>query len=109
MNFSNNLRELRHKQKVSQEDFADFLGVDRKTYARWEDGESGVSSDYLPKIAEFLNVEIGELFKEKPGDIVVNQNDNKECLINAGVFLLINDKEAVDHIFDVIKKKVEKQ
>jgi transcriptional regulator with XRE-family HTH domain len=110
MKLGDNLRELRHKQKISQEEFADFLGVDRKTYSRWEEGKVGVNSDYLPKIAEFLQVKIDDLFKGKPGDIVINQHnsDNKDSLIG-GVMLFLTDKEMLTQIFEVINKRVEKQ
>jgi len=40
MNKVNNcLRRVREKQKISQQEVADFLEVDRKTYERWEFGE----------------------------------------------------------------------
>jgi len=47
------------------------------------------------------------LFSKKPGEIVINQNntDNKDSLINAGVILLLTDKEAVDQFVDILKKR----
>jgi len=109
MKVGSNLRIIRDKQNITQQEMADFLGIDCRTYKRWENGETKVDCELIPKIAEFLHVEICDLFKGKPSDVVVNQNENKECLINAGVFLLINDKEAVNNIADVIKKIVKKQ
>ena len=112
MSIGDNIKVLRIKKDISKQEMADFLGVDRKTYMRWEEGKSGVDSEYLPKIAEFLQVEITDLFPKKPGEIVINQNnhhkDNKDNSIN-GVILLITDKEVVDNIVDVVKKKFEKQ
>jgi len=32
MSIGKNLKSLRNRQNVSQQDIADFLGVDRKTY-----------------------------------------------------------------------------
>ena len=78
---------------------ADFLRIDRKTYNRWESGETDIKSPYIPKIAEFLRVEITDLFREKPGEIVINQHnhhtDNKDASMN-GVIFLLTDKEAVE-------------
>jgi len=106
MNVGDNLRILRSKKDISQQEIADFVGVDRKTYMSWEAGEADIKSAYLPKLAEFFHVEINDLFPKKAGDIVINQHnsDNKDTSIN-GVVLLLTDKEAVNQIVDVIKKK----
>jgi len=108
MNIGDNLRVLRTKQNISQQEIADFLGVDRKTYVSWESGESDIKSSYIPKLAEFLQVEINDLFKEKVSNIMITQHnsDNKDNSIN-GVVLLITDKEAVEQVMDIIKKKAE--
>jgi transcriptional regulator with XRE-family HTH domain len=110
MNIANNLRVIRNKKNVSQQDVADFLGVDRKTYISWESGEVDIKSSYIPKLAEFLHVEIGDLFRNKPSEIVMNQHnsDNKDNLIN-GVIILLTDKEAIDQLVDMMKKQFEKQ
>jgi len=104
---------IRDKQNITQQEMADFLGIDCRTYKRWENGETKVDSDLLPKIAKFLNVEIGELYKEKPGDIVINQtnhnSDNKKGSINNGIVIILPDKEAANQIFEILKKEVEKQ
>ena len=110
MNIGDNLRVLRSKQNISQQEIADFLGVDRKTYLSWETGTADIKSSYIPKLAEFLQVEINDLFKEKVSNIIINQHntDNKDTSIN-GVVLLLTDKEAVDQLVEIIKKRVETQ
>ena len=112
MNIGDNLRVIRNKQNIPQQEIADFLGVDRKTYVSWEAGETDIKSSYIPKLAEFFHVEIKDLFREKTGDIVINQynhhTDNKDGSIN-GIVLLLTDKEAMDQLVDVIKKKVERE
>jgi transcriptional regulator with XRE-family HTH domain len=110
MNIGDNLRVLRNKQNFSQQDVADYLGVDRKTYVSWEAGAADIKSSYIPKLAEFLQVEINDLFKEKVNNIVINQHntDNKDSSIN-GIVLLLTDKESVDQVMDVIKKRIENQ
>ena len=42
MNIGDNLRVLRTKQNISQQEIADFLGIDRKTYIGWEAGECDI-------------------------------------------------------------------
>jgi transcriptional regulator with XRE-family HTH domain len=107
MNIGDNLRVLRTKNNISSQEIADYLGVDRKTYVGWETGQTDIKSSYLPKLAEFLHVEINDLFQKKPGEIVINQNnsDNKDGSINAGVILLLTDKEAIDQFVDVLQKR----
>jgi len=110
MHIGDNLRIIRNKKAISQQEIADFLGIDRRTYVRWETGEADIKSPYIPKIAEFLQVEIADLFREKPSEIVINQHnhhtDNKDTSMN-GVILLLTDKEAVEQLVDVMKRRFE--
>jgi len=48
-NIGDNLRIIRNKKNISIQEIADFVGVDRKTYVKWENGEADVKSHYLPK------------------------------------------------------------
>jgi DNA-binding XRE family transcriptional regulator len=106
MSVADNLRTIRNKNNVSQQDVADFLEIDRKTYVSWEAGTVDIKSSYIPKLAKFLHVEINDLFRERSSSIVINQHntDNKNNSINGIVFLL-TDKEAVDQLAEVIKEK----
>jgi transcriptional regulator with XRE-family HTH domain len=107
MGIGDNLKVIRNKKNISQQEVADFLGIDRKTYISWEAGDVEIKSSYIPKLAEYLKVEINDLFKEK-GSIIINQHnsDNNDTSIN-GVILLLSDKEALDQLVDVIKKRFE--
>jgi len=71
------------------------LGVERKTYISWENG-TDVKSSYIPRIAEFYQIEIKDLFRDKPGEIHINQynSNNNDSSIN-GIVLLLTDKESV--------------
>jgi transcriptional regulator with XRE-family HTH domain len=105
MSIGDNLRIIRNKKNISQQAIADFLNIDRRTYMSWESGEATIKSPYLPKLAEFLQVEISDLFP-KTNDIIINQQntDNKDTSIN-GIVLLLTDKEAVDKLVEVLKKR----
>ena len=106
MSIGDNLRVIRAKRGVSQLEAADFLGIDRKTYVSWEANEAEIKSSHIPKLAELFNVKIEDLFREKAGDIVISphNSDNKDSSINAGVVLILTDKEAIDQVFDVLKR-----
>ena len=108
MSIGDNLRVIRNKKNISQQEIADFLGIDRKTYVSWEAGVADIKGSYIPKLAEFLHIEINDLFREKPSEIIINQHnsDNKDSSIN-GIVLLLTDKEAVNQLVDVLKKRFE--
>ncbi|MDR0231244.1 MAG: helix-turn-helix domain-containing protein [Dysgonamonadaceae bacterium] len=106
MDIGNNLRVIRNKNNISQQAVADFLGIDRKTYVNWEAGVADIKSSYIPKLAEFLHVEINDLFQKKSQSIVINQynKDGKGAHIN-GVVLLLTDKEAVNELVNVMRER----
>ena len=89
---------------------ADFLGVERKTYVSWEAGMADIKSSYIPKLAEFLKVDINDLFRENSTSIVINQQntDNKDSSVN-GIILLLTDKEAVNELVKVIKQRFDQK
>jgi transcriptional regulator with XRE-family HTH domain len=107
MNIGDNLRVIRNRNNVSQQEIADFLGIDRKTYVNWEAGTVDIKSSYIPKLAEFLHVEINDLFREKSSKIVINQHntDNKDNSVNNGIVLLLTDKESVNQLVEIMKEK----
>jgi transcriptional regulator with XRE-family HTH domain len=51
------LRKLRDKRKLSQQQVADHLGVAQSTYWNWESDESHFRVEYLPKLAEILQID----------------------------------------------------
>lgn len=56
------IRKLREATGASQERFALTAGIDRTYYAAIELGYRNVSARNLIKIAQYLKVEVGDLF-----------------------------------------------
>jgi transcriptional regulator with XRE-family HTH domain len=54
----------REEKKMNQTEMADLLGMTTSTYARLERGETSLSIEELPKIAERLGIGINELLPE---------------------------------------------
>ena len=102
-----NLRRLRIKSKKSQQDIADILEIDRSTYIKWEKQENDVKSEYIPKLAEILGVEIKDLFSDSQNSIQITQ-ENKDNTINGVVFVL-TDKDSIDRLAKVLKIDLEKR
>ena len=55
------LRELRREQGITQEQFAEKLGVSARTVSRWETGSNMPDISLLSEIADFYDVGIPEL------------------------------------------------
>ena len=56
------LREGRKRQKISQQEVADQLGVTRNTVANWELDKSRPEFDMIPEICRLLHLSLPQLF-----------------------------------------------
>ena len=63
-----NIADLRVSKNMTQQRLADELGVNRSTVAMWESNASYPRADLLPKIAQVLGCEIGDLFAVSTSD-----------------------------------------
>lgn len=57
----NRIRVLRSAKNITQEQIADQIGVSRQKYARIENGVNSITLDILSKVAEALNVTVGDI------------------------------------------------
>lgn len=55
------LKELRKKQKLTQQQVADAIGIGMQAYAYYEKEERDPSPDTLCRLADFFNVSVDEL------------------------------------------------
>lgn len=55
------LKELRSGKSLTQEQLAEVLGVSNRSVSRWENGVTMPDFDLLIQMAEFYDVEIGEI------------------------------------------------
>lgn len=73
-----NLKALRKSLKMTQQQFADSLGLERITYIRYENGTRSTPNDVLKRIAEKYNVTTDYLLgRDEPTDAepVYTQDD----------------------------------
>ena len=61
--FSRALRSRRGKQGMSQQEFADYCGLDRTYIGGTERGERNVSLVNIEKLARALRISLSELFR----------------------------------------------
>lgn len=64
MNFAEKIRLIRSKNRLSQEELADKLGVSRQTVSKWESGISYPEIDKLIAVSDMFDVSIDYLLKD---------------------------------------------
>lgn len=105
MNISQNLQYLRKRDKITQEELADKLGVSRQSVSKWETGEAYPETDKLITLCDLFGVSLDELMRtdlmatvnisEEPkpkacdGGIFAAEMDKFSRAIAAGVFLIL--------------------
>lgn len=62
LELGNNIRAFRRREKKTQEELADALGVTSQAVSRWESGGSFPDMNLIPSIANYFGVTIDELF-----------------------------------------------
>lgn len=68
-----NLNFFRSELNLSQQTVADYLDIDRATYANWERGTTDIKAYYLPKLAKLFNVIISNFYKSKLENKTINE------------------------------------
>lgn len=56
-----NIRNYRRKQDLTQEEFAERLGVSYQSISRWENGATYPDIELLPAISKLLGITVDEL------------------------------------------------
>lgn len=65
MSFAENLKNIRKKRNITQEQLADMLAVSRQAISKWESGFGYPETEKLLIIANELNVSLDYLFSER--------------------------------------------
>lgn len=88
----NRLKELRKKNKTTQKEIANLLGVSEMTISRWEkETELSIKHEYINKLSDYFNVSVPELLgyelpevftprEEKIQDLYIETIKNKDFL-----------------------------
>ncbi|MDO4902506.1 MAG: helix-turn-helix transcriptional regulator [bacterium] len=76
--FSQNLRKLRESKNLSQEQFADKIGVSRQSVSAWESGKSSPEIEKASQIAKFFSISIDQLVGEVYDNNQTGKLDKKE-------------------------------
>ncbi len=80
-NLKDNLYKLRQQHGLSQEEFAEKIGVSRQAVSKWERGEAYPDTENLIVIAETYNVSVDELIdlkKDRGTDTDTDKNKSDD-------------------------------
>lgn len=61
LNIGNRIKELRRSREITQEEFADYLGVSYQSVSRWENSVCYPDMELLPVMADFFGVTVDSL------------------------------------------------
>jgi len=82
--FADNIRLLRGRKKISQEDLAGILVITRSAYAAYESGRVQPAPEILIKISRYFNISIDLLLtvdiRKYPLEKMINLTDNRIVL-----------------------------
>jgi transcriptional regulator with XRE-family HTH domain len=90
MNYGDRLKRLREDKKLSQQQLADRLNINRSTYARYELAQTQPDYDTLKKIADFFQVSIDYLLGRTDNPSTVRE---EKTPYNAGKEKSIYDEQ----------------
>lgn len=86
-----NINELRKKNNLSQDEFANLFHVSRQTVSSWENGKSYPDVEMLIKISQHFGISVDDLVKNETHLTTSNKSKTKSrlWLIALPIFVLI--------------------
>lgn len=72
----NRIKQLRKERNVSQQELADYLGIERTSLSKIENMGYNPSTKTILKVCEFFNLSVGDIFFNK----TVSNDDTKEAI-----------------------------
>lgn len=111
-----NIRHLREERQLTQAMMAEKLNLSETGYAKIERGETQVSLDRLPQIAEILNVEFWDLFRSDDGGINIGNYSpsshislafgSNNAVLEAEIKMLKNALEIKNELLDSREREI---
>ena len=127
--FAQQLRKIRKRTGITQEELAEKLNISSKTVQRWEWGERTPRMEEIQKLCEVLHVSEAELLNAPQGDEikltlswhweemkegVINMNDNKFQIVlgdsgQIGITgaALFKTRDAIEDFIARVREQVE--
>mgnify|MGYP000542738157 FL=1 len=93
----NRIKELRKKKKVTQQEVAEAIGITRRGFQKWENGESQIKSNNAQQLADYFGVSVGYL-------LGYDEADQMNNLVNNELENLTQKLNQYREQYDVLKK-----
>lgn len=91
------IKELRKKKKVTQQEVAEAIGITRRGFQKWENGESQIKSNNAQQLADYFGVSVGYL-------LGYDEADQMNNLVNNELENLTQKLNQYREQYDVLKK-----
>ncbi len=109
MEIHDNIRLMRERQHLTQEEMADKLAMSPSGYAKIERGETKLYHEKLEKIADVLGVTVNQLLPPENQGVMVCLSEQTDCqntvyFGDAGVEVSIL-KQQVNHQKEMLSQK----
>jgi len=83
MHYVSLIKQLRRQNNLTQQQVADFLHIDRSTYAYYESGRTKTSVEILLRLARLYKITLGQIVGEDvPADMLMDDTDYSTALID---------------------------
>lgn len=110
--FNKNLKYIRQLRKVSQQELANKLKLDRSTISRWENDEMDITVGNAILIANFFKIPLEDFTSKDLSLTGISEPDELDTLFNKNKNILNEDDKAtikfiVEKRKEIINKKEE--
>ena len=87
MHYVSLMRKLRNENGLTQQQIADYLHIDRSTYAYYESGRTKINIDILVRLAHFFQISLAMLIGEEFPNATVFGNSIEESSVADAVLI----------------------
>lgn len=99
------IKALRCARNYTQEQIADQIGVSRQKYARIENGLNRITLDILSRIAEVLEVTVGDITRVLDENPAVQYRSNDDGGSSEEIFDMLDLFYANKHVYNKLQHK----
>lgn len=103
--FNKNLKFIREKKGISQQDLADKIGTDRSTISRWENSEMDATVEKALQVAKALDVPYPDFLGS---DMTANNSKYEKCAVLYDKLKDLSDDDIalIENIVETRRKQI---
>ena len=111
MKFSDNLRLLRTKHRLSQKEIGDIVGISSQAVSKWENSITEPDNESLLKLSKYFNVSTDYLLgnSDEENQNIKYDNDLEKVLFSKAKELSDYDKRTVLSVINAIKRDIDNE